>query len=76
MSLTSRLLRMLSLSDRQTSNSDEDDLEKWGYFSMLPVRECYSILVVNTSGLKCTSVAFDKGIITVQRHPKVPKSVM
>lgn len=37
MSITSRLLGMLSLSDRQLSTEDEEGFEKWGYFSMLPV---------------------------------------
>ena len=37
MSLTNHLLRMLSLSDRQLSTGDEDDMETWGCFSMLPV---------------------------------------
>ena len=37
-SLTTQLLRQLSLSDRQTSiSSDDEEFEKWGYFGMLPV---------------------------------------
>ena len=40
MSVTNRLLKLLSLSDRQIStgdDEDDDDMNKWGYFSMLPV---------------------------------------
>ena len=39
-SVTNRLLKMLSLSERQISGGDNDDIEdrvKWGYFSILPV---------------------------------------
>ncbi len=38
--LTTRLIRQLSLTDRQNSISDqdEDEFEKWGYFAILPVR--------------------------------------
>jgi hypothetical protein len=37
LSVTNQLLRMLSLSDRQISVGDDDDDERLGYFSMLPV---------------------------------------
>ena len=40
-SLTTKLIKQLSLTDRQTSVSsedDHDDFEKWGYFGILPVR--------------------------------------
>ncbi len=41
LALTSKLLRQLSLTDRQTSITDQDDEEfdKWGYFAYLPVRK-------------------------------------
>ena len=38
LSVTNQLLRMLSLSNRQISvGDDDDDDERLGYFSMLPV---------------------------------------
>ena len=37
LSLTNNLLRMLSLSDRQLSTGDEENIDMWGYFNMLPV---------------------------------------
>lgn len=39
LSITNRLLGMLSLSKRQLSTGDEESIEKWGYFNMLPVCE-------------------------------------
>ena len=44
MALTTRLLRQLSLKDRQTSitsisSQDDEDIDKWGYFAILPVSE-------------------------------------
>ena len=41
LSLTTKLLRQLSLTERQTSVSslDDEDYDKWGYFSYLPVSE-------------------------------------
>ena len=42
--LTTRLLRQLSLSDRQVSiGSDDDEYDKWGYFGMLPVSVHYCL---------------------------------
>ncbi len=36
--VTARLMRQLSLTDRQTSiGSDDEEFEKWGYFGMLSV---------------------------------------
>jgi len=39
LSLTTRLLRQLSLTHRQTSITEEEDedYQKWGYFAFLPV---------------------------------------
>ena len=37
-SLTTKLIKQLSLTDRQASiNAEDDDSEKWGYFGILPV---------------------------------------
>lgn len=39
-SLTTKLIKQLSLTDRQTSVGSEDEhdeFEKWGYFGILPV---------------------------------------
>lgn len=44
--ITTRLLRQLSLLDRQTSVSSQDedeDCEKWGYWALLPV-SCHNTL--------------------------------
>ncbi len=36
--VTARLMRQLSLTDRQTSiNSEDEDFEKWGHFGTLSV---------------------------------------
>ena len=38
-SLTTKLIKQLSLTDRQSSvSSEDDDGDKWGYFGILPVR--------------------------------------
>ena len=48
MSITNQLLKTLSLSDRQIStgddDSDDDYMNKWGYFSLLPV----SVFILRT----------------------------
>ena len=40
--ITSRLLRNLTLYDRQVSSSsqdgDDEDFDKWGFWALLPVR--------------------------------------
>ena len=52
-SVTSKLLKKLSILDRQVSTGDDDDdVAKWGYFSMLPVGypvccwSCYAVRLV------------------------------
>lgn len=42
--LTSKLLRQLSLTDRQTSiEEDSEEFDKWSYFCWLPVSVCVCV---------------------------------
>ena len=46
-SLTTRLIKQLSLTDRQSSvSSDDEDYDRWGYFGMLPVRTISSSTIL------------------------------
>lgn len=46
--VTARLIRQLSLTDRQTSiDSDDQEFEKWGYFGMISVSVYLTILSPN-----------------------------
>ena len=63
--VTARLIRQLSLTDRQTSiNNEDEEFEKWGYFGMLAVRTHYVMSCMHANlHVYCTMLAVLKQVV-------------
>ena len=62
LALTTRLLRQMSLAERQTSvtSQDDKDFDKWGAFALLPV-SVEKIFIFIDSRYQCLQASFPWG---------------